>query len=112
MNRDSRPLEALFGRICQRHTLVLIPVDDPSDRELPDIGVALFNDPEGNLVEVDTANSEGRRAYSDAWLANRHTLQGTANRLGIPLIPVSTDRDVHDALMLGMRSNAHTRVLR
>ncbi|MEJ1335609.1 MAG: DUF58 domain-containing protein [Candidatus Sedimenticola sp. (ex Thyasira tokunagai)] len=112
MNRDSRPLEALFGRICQRHTLVLIPVDDPSDRELPDIGVALFNDPEGNLVEVDTANSEGRRAYSDAWLANRHTLQGAANRLGIPLIPVSTDRDVHDSLMLGMRSNAHTRVLR
>ncbi len=112
MNRDSRPLETQLGRLCQRHTVVLIPVDDPADRELPDVGVALFNDPAGTIVEVDTADARGRQAYSEAWQTNRNTLQSTANRLGIPMIPITTDSDVHESLMRGMRSSAHTRVLR
>jgi len=112
LNRETVTLEATLGRLCQRHTLVLIPVDDRADRELPDIGRALFNDPEGNLVEIDTSDPAGRASYTQNWEQNRNVLTGIANRLGMPLIPLQTDQDVHSALMQGMRNCARTRILR
>ena len=82
---------------------MLIPVDDKADHDLPDLGRALFTDPEGNLLEIETGDEAGRAAYRRAWEQNRQLLAGVANRLRIPLIPVTTDEDVHQALMRGMR---------
>jgi len=112
LNRDIAGLESTLGRLCQRHTLVLVPIDDPADRELPQMGRALFNDADGNLVEIDTDDPAGRRDYTETWLRNRQALTGVANRLGMPLLPVRTDEDVHSALMRGMRHSARTRILR
>lgn len=112
INREVVNLETTLGRICQRHTLALVPVDDPADQELPDIGQALFTDAGGGLVEIDTSDSAGRRRYREAWQQHRQALMGVANRLGIPFIPIRTDRDVRQALMQGMRFSGRTRILR
>ncbi|MES9957880.1 MAG: DUF58 domain-containing protein [Sedimenticola sp.] len=112
MNRDIHPLDTVLGRLCQRHTVVIIPVDDPADRELPAIGRALFRDPAGELVEIDTDDPEGRKAYQQRWRENRQTLTGAANQLGIPVIPITTDGDVRQELTRGMRLSGRTRVLR
>jgi len=112
LNRDSVRLETTLGRLCQRHTVAIIPVDDLADSELPDIGQALFTDPEGNLVEVDTADSKGQKLYRETWEHHRMALTGIANRLGMPLIPVRTDQDVHASLMRGIRYSGRTRILR
>jgi uncharacterized protein (DUF58 family) len=111
-NRESASLEAILGKLCQRHTIALIPVDDPADRTLPDMGRALFTDPNGNLVEIDTSDAGGRQAYEAYWEGNRNALLSIANRLGIPVLPVTTDQDVHQSLMRGMRFSARTRILR
>lgn len=103
LNREITSLETTIGRLSQRHSLVLIPVDDKADHDLPDLGRALFTDPEGNLLEIETGDEAGRVAYRRAWEQNRQLLAGVANRLRIPLIPVTTDEDVHQALMRGMR---------
>jgi uncharacterized protein (DUF58 family) len=63
-NRDTSNLETTLGRLCQRHTLVLLPVDDPADRELPDLERAVFTGPDGALVEIDTGDPAGRAAYA------------------------------------------------
>jgi uncharacterized protein (DUF58 family) len=76
------------------------------------MGRALFTDSKGNLVEVDTTDTKGREAYQETWHQYRRALTGTANRLGMPLIPISTDQDVHSSLMQGMRQCARTRILR
>ena len=112
MNRESASLETTLGRLCQRHTLVLIPVDDPADKNLPQMGKALFTDASGNLIEIDTDDPDGAASYKAEWLTHRRSLQGIANRLGIPFIPISTDTDVHQTLMRGMRQSARTRILR
>lgn len=112
LNRDVTTLESILGRLCQQHTLVLVPVDDLADRELPDIGQATFTDSEGNLVEIDTTDAKGRKLYREEWQRNRQTLTGVANRFGIPLIPVETDQDVHNSLTRGMRFSGRTRILR
>ena len=112
LNREVVSLETTLGRLCQRHTLVLVPVDDRADRELPDMGQATFTDAEGNLVEIDTTDAKGRKLYREEWQANRQALTGVANRFGIPLIPIETDQDVHTSLMRGMQFSGRTRILR
>jgi len=112
LNRETVSLETTLGRLCQRHTVVLVPIDDQADREIPDMGRALFTDSDGNLVEVDTTDTKGRETYRETWHQYRRALTGTANRLGMPLIPISTDQDVHSSLMQGMRQCARTRILR
>jgi uncharacterized protein (DUF58 family) len=112
LNREVTTLESTLGRLCQRHTLVLVPVDDLADRELPDMGQATFTDSEGNLVEIDTTDAKGRKIYREEWIHHRQELTGVANRFGIPLIPVETDQDVHSSLMRGMRFSGRTRILR
>jgi len=103
LNREITSLEATIGRLSQRHSLVLVPIDDKADRDLPDLGRALFTDHAGNLVEIETGDESGRDSYRTAWEQTRQFLAGVANRLRIPLIPVSTDEDVHQSLMRGMR---------
>ncbi|MCB1867358.1 MAG: DUF58 domain-containing protein, partial [Gammaproteobacteria bacterium] len=60
LNREITSLETTIGRLSQRHSLVLIPVDDKADHDLPDLGRALFTDPEGNLLEIETGDEAGR----------------------------------------------------
>lgn len=51
----------LAGR---RHDLIPIQIVDPREQELPDVGLALFEDLEsGELLEVDTGSPEVREAY-------------------------------------------------
>ena len=83
--------------------MVLVPVDDPADRELPDIGRAVFQAPDGTRVEVDTHGERGRRQYRGRWEARREALRTLGRRLGIPVIPISTADDVEHALADGLR---------
>ena len=112
LNREIQSLESTLGRLCQRHTLVIIPVDDIADRELPQMGRALFTDPSGELIEIDTSDPAGGKEYSRQWQENRQSLLSIANGLGIPVIPVDTNSDVRQALVRDMRLSARTRILR
>ncbi len=108
-NRDMAGLERTLGQSCQRHSLVLVPVDDPADRELPSMGRVQFRDASGERVEVDTDDPAGRNAYLERWEKRRGELQRLANRLGIAVIPISTQRDVHLSLRDGLARRSRTR---
>ena len=108
-NRDILGLEKGLGQLCQKHSVVLVPVDDPAERELPRIGRALFRGADGGTVEVDTEDEAGRRAYSEQWRARRDTLIRLANRLRVAVIPVDTAEDVHASLAAGLRRRAGSR---
>jgi uncharacterized protein (DUF58 family) len=111
-NRETQSLESLFGRLCQRHTLALIPIDDIVDRELPRMGRTVFAAPDGEMIEVNTDDEAGQRAYTEVWEQHRTALLGLANRLGMPCIPVGTDEDPHPALTRGLQQSARMRILR
>jgi len=103
LNRDVQVLETALGRLRQRHELVLIPIDDPADRELPAIGRVIFSAPDGSRVELDTDDQAGRRRFTEGWEKQRHQLRSMVRSLGIDMIPVSTAEDVHAALVRGLR---------
>ena len=108
-NRNFADLDKTLGQVCQKHSVVLVPVDDPADKEIPALGRALFRDGEGNLVEIDTDDREGRLAYSQRWEERRASLVMLASRLGVAVIPVQTDEDVHSSLMTGLALRARSR---
>src|ERR1041384_5982944 len=83
-----RPLKLL----AQRHDVVAVTVEDPSERVLPDIGMVRLMDPEtGETLDVDTSDPAVRSQFdlqvSDEAVRRRHLLR----RLGIDEIPVTTD---------------------
>jgi uncharacterized protein (DUF58 family) len=98
MNREIAALEQTLGRLRQHHTLVLVPVDDPAEREIPDMGRIAFTSPDGQLVEVDTRDKQARERYRRTWEERREALNLMTSRVGIPLMPVSTDEDIHMTL--------------
>jgi uncharacterized protein (DUF58 family) len=108
-NRDLQGLDKTLGQVCQNHSVVLVPVDDPADREIPRLGRALFRDAEGRMVEIDTDDPEGQRAFTERWEARRASLMKLANRLGVAVIPVQTSAEVHHALMSGLALRARSR---
>ena len=91
-----RPLKLL----AQRHDVVAVTVEDPSERLLPDIGLVRLVDPEsGQTLDVDTSNP-GVRAQFDSQVSEeaerrRHLLR----RLAIDEIPVRTDRGMMEPLL-------------
>jgi len=108
-NREFQGLDKTLGQVCQKHSVVLVPVDDPADREIPSVGRALFRDAEGQMVEIDTDDADGQRAYTELWEVRRATLIQLANRLGVAVIPVQTSHDVHRSLMSGLAMRARSR---
>jgi uncharacterized protein (DUF58 family) len=103
INQVTTGFERILGSLKQRHDVVLLPVDDPADRDLPSMGPVIFSNAAGELLEVDTDNAAGREAFREDWEQRREELQQMCYRLGIGLIPLSTNEDVHKTLISGMR---------
>jgi uncharacterized protein (DUF58 family) len=111
LNRESQSLERMLGNMIQRHTVVLIPIDDPADWEIPAMGHATFSGTDGELIEIDTDNTAARKAYREAWEERRNALLSIVHRLGIFFLPVRTDDDIHKTLMRGLEERARWRTL-
>lgn len=106
---DLSVLEEGLGLLRQRHTLVVIPVDDPADRELPAMGRVMFRQPDGGMVEIDTDDEAGRQAYAETWRRRRANLKRLTDRMGVALVPIATDQDVHFSLRQGLARFSHSR---
>lgn len=111
-NRCRDALDAALGRLRQRHEVVLVPVDDPADWALPAMGDVAFVDESGRRVVVDTDDAGARRDYERLWLDRRKALEARAFKLGVEVIPVRTDQDVHVDLHRGLARRAMRRAVR
>jgi len=103
-----RPLKLL----AQRHDVVAVTVDDPSERRLPDVGLARFVDPEtGYALDVDTSNPAVRERFNTAVAEESDRRKHLLRRLAIDEIAVHTDRGIMEPLLRFFR-NRETRVQR
>jgi uncharacterized protein (DUF58 family) len=108
-NRQHQGLMQGLAQLRQHHAVVLVPVDDPADQNLPDMGDVMFRGPDGELLTVNTADDAGREAYRQAWQQRRNNLVQLANGSGCALIPVATGADVHATLMQGLQRRLRMR---
>ena len=77
----------------KRHDLIPLTIVDPREEELPDVGIALFEDLEsGQLVEVDTGDPRVRQAYQRATARERAKREQAFKRLKLDGVTIRTDR--------------------
>ncbi len=83
----------------QRHDLVAVPVVDPLEEELPDIGRVSLEDAEtGAIYEVNTSDRRVRAAFVNAVSTRRQALAALLRRARVDAITLRTDADYLPAL--------------
>lgn len=103
-----RPLKLLV----QRHDVIAVTVTDPAERELPDLGLVRFEDPEtGELVDVDTSDSDVRESYAKQIAAQENARRAMLRRLAVDEVEVRTSEPYVEPLLQFFRTR-ETRVRR
>jgi uncharacterized protein (DUF58 family) len=78
----------------KRHDVIALPIIDPVEEALPNVGVITFEDPEtGMQVEVDTASSKLREEYRVETRRRASELLHLCGARRIDMVPLRTDKD-------------------
>ncbi len=86
----SRPLSVT----SRRHDLIAIPVVDPGEEDLPDVGLVTLEDPEtGEQIDVNTSSRALRGAYLALEERRKRSIDQEFNKLGVDMIPLRTNED-------------------
>lgn len=90
--------------ITAHNDALTVFVRDPLEAELPDIGRAVLAEGE-QQVEVDLSGRALRQRFSDGFAERRDAAAGFSLHHAIPVLPLSTHRDVDEQLreLLGRR---------
>lgn len=76
----------------KRHDLVSITITDPKEMDLPNIGMAQFDDPEtGRTFNLDTSNADLRRNFRENALKITGERKKIFDRLGVDNVDIRCD---------------------
>jgi uncharacterized protein (DUF58 family) len=83
-----------LGITSRRHDLVALPLVDPREETLPDMGTVRLEDAEtGQLLEVATGSKSVRDAFAAAVRARAEALSAELRRAGVDRVTLRTDCD-------------------
>jgi uncharacterized protein (DUF58 family) len=86
-----RPLSSL----SIRHEVIAAWVTDPREREIPDVGVVTFEDPEnGQQILVDTSDARLRLRFESAADAQREVIRADLHRARAAIAELTTAADL------------------
>jgi uncharacterized protein (DUF58 family) len=92
--RDQRDWERPLGSLQVRHSVVVVEIGDPLERELPAAGHLALIDPEtGARVEVDTSSKRLRRRFAELERERREGVARELRRLRVRHVTLSTAED-------------------
>jgi uncharacterized protein (DUF58 family) len=85
--------ERALSLAAAKHDIIPVMLVDPRDEELPDVGLAVFEDLEtGEEIEVDTGDPRVREHYKKAMRAVRREREVLFNKLALDSAVVRTDQ--------------------
>jgi uncharacterized protein (DUF58 family) len=88
-----------FTVASRRHDVVAMPVIDPGEEALPDVGLVTFEDAEtGELIEVNTSSQSVRDRFAEAEEKRRRELDKLFGSRGVDVVPLATNEDYLAAL--------------
>src|SRR6267154_2668011 len=92
-------LRRAMRRTNRRHDLVAVHVEDPREKELPDVGIVALEDAEsGEVIEVDTASAAVRKRFRELSLSRGLQLVSDFRSEGIDTLQLRTDAPYMPAL--------------
>ena len=102
--------EQLLRATARHHDMVCVPVSDPAERELPNVGLVELEDPEtGELVLVDTSSAAVRRRFSATASEENEELKRFFLKTGIDTLTIATDRPYIDEVRALFKRRARKR---
>ena len=79
---------------ARKHDLVGMHVFDPTDKDLPEMGLVCERDAEsGNDLWVDTQDAQLRQHYAASFAAHKHNCTQSFSKSGASLLSIRTDQD-------------------
>jgi uncharacterized protein (DUF58 family) len=92
-------LRRAMRRTNRRHDLIAVHVEDPREKELPDVGIVALEDAEsGEVIELDTASPKVRRRFKELSLERGRRLVSDFRSEGIDTLQLQTDAPYMPAL--------------
>jgi hypothetical protein len=86
-------------RTNRRHDLIAVHVEDPREKELPNVGIVALEDAEtGEVIELDTASAAIRKRFKELSLERGRRLVGDFRSEGIDTLQLQTDAPYMPAL--------------
>jgi uncharacterized protein (DUF58 family) len=84
---------------ARRHDVVAIPIVDPRELELPDVGRVVFEDAEtGERLVVNTSDRRARMRFAENVADMQEQIPASFRRFGVDTITLRTDADYVPAL--------------
>lgn len=78
----------------KRHDVVAMPISDPGEEKLPDVGLITFEDAEtGEQIEINTSSYSVRNRFAVQEAKRREELDKILRSRGIDIVPLATDKD-------------------
>ncbi len=78
----------------RRHDVVALPVVDPGEETLPDVGLVTFEDAEtGEQIEINTSSRAVRNEFAAAEERRRKALAKLLGTRGVDVVPLATNED-------------------
>ena len=92
--------ERPLGMLSRKHEVVAVRLEDPRERELPDIGLVAMNDAEtGESIYVDTHDARFRRRFEAVVQKREAELAAAFRRAGVDGLTLSTEGDLVGAIL-------------
>jgi uncharacterized protein (DUF58 family) len=92
----------------RKHDVIAVPVVDPSERQLPDVGWIAFEDAEtGEVVEINTNDPESREIFKKGAESRITGLRRMLRQAGLDTIEVETDQPYLKALTKFFQTRYH-----
>lgn len=102
--------ERLLKATAHHHDLVCVPVSDPAESALPDVGLVEIEDPEtGELLLVDTSSAKVRKEFSEKAREEVSCLSRMFLKSGIETLYISTDKPYIDGVRALFKRRARKR---
>ena len=102
--------ERLLRATARHHDMICVPVSDPAEGELPDVGLVELEDSEtGELMLVDTSSAKVRKAFAAKAEGDREELTKFFRKTGIDTLDIATDKPYIDGVRALFKRRARKR---
>jgi uncharacterized protein (DUF58 family) len=104
-------LRRAMRRTNRRHDLIAVHVEDPREKELPDVGIVALEDAEsGEVIELDTASAAVRKRFKEVSAERGRQLLSDFRSEGIDTLQLQTDAPYMPALQRFFKTRQRRRL--
>jgi uncharacterized protein (DUF58 family) len=95
----------------RRHDLIALHIEDPREKELPNVGIIALEDAEtGEIIELNTARASVRKRFNELSLERAQRLKSDLRAEGVDIVQLRTDTPYIPPLQRFFKSRGRPRV--